>query len=120
MLCIFYAGFPLLYSCKLLTCDSDLLGLERPHVPSEAEAGHVRESRSLMCVYFLCPSWQESVRTVQNLLALQTKYPKAELIRGVTQPTIIVLLGKRRGARSQLHPAPRTVSQMFDKRTIFS
>lgn len=101
MLRVFYTGFPLLYRSKLLTCDLDLLGLERPYVPSEAEAGRVRESRSLMSVYSPSPSWQESVRTVQNLLALCTKYPKSELIRGVMQPTIIVL-GKRRGARSQL------------------
>lgn len=107
MLCIFYAGFPLLYSCKLLTCDLDLLGLERPCGPSEAEAGYVRESRSLMSVYSPSPSWQESVRTVQNLLAGQ-KYPKSELIRDVTQPTVIVPLGKRRGARSQLYPTPCT------------
>ena len=39
MLCIFYAVCPLLCSRKLLTCELNLLGLERPFVPSEAEAG---------------------------------------------------------------------------------
>ena len=111
MLRIFHTGFPLLCSRKALTCELNLLGLERPYVPSEAEAEYMRESRSLMSVYSPSPSWQESIRPVQNLLALHTKCPKAELIRGVTQPTIIVLLGKRRGARSQLYPTPNTMCQ---------
>lgn len=57
----FYTGFLSLFSLKLLACDLDSLGLERPYVPSEAKAGFV-----LMFLWSLSPSWQKSVRAVQN------------------------------------------------------
>lgn len=52
----FYTGFPLLYSCKVHTCDLDMLGLEQAYVISES--GYIRESRSLVPIYSPTPSSQ--------------------------------------------------------------
>lgn len=48
----FYTGFPLLYNCKVHTCELDMLGLEQAYVTSES--GYIRESKSMVPVY--CPS----------------------------------------------------------------
>lgn len=51
----FYTGFPLLYSCRVHTCDLDMLGLEQAYVTSES--GYIKGSRSLVPVYSPSPSW---------------------------------------------------------------